>query len=40
MYTGFSIAGLVAGQIKKFMTSEPLKGELILDHKTMTFIAS
>ncbi len=40
VYTGFSIAALVAGQIKKFLTSEALKGELILDHKTMTFIAS
>ena len=40
VYTGFSIAALVAGQIKKFLTGEPLKGELILDHKTMTFIAS
>ena len=39
VYTGFSIAGLVAGQIKKFLTGEPLKGELILDHKTMTFVA-
>jgi len=39
VYTGFSIAALVAGQIKKFLTGEPLKGELILDHKTMTFIA-
>ncbi len=40
VYTGFSIAALVAGQIKKFLTGEPLKGELILDHKTMTFVAS
>jgi hypothetical protein len=39
VYTGFSIAGLVAGQIKKFLTGEPLKGELILDHKTVTFLA-
>ena len=39
VYTGFSVAGLVAGQIKKFLTGEPLKGELILDHKTMTFVA-
>ncbi|MGH7407411.1 MAG: ThiF family adenylyltransferase [Candidatus Methylomirabilales bacterium] len=39
VYTGFSIAGLVAGQIKKFLTGEPLKGELILDHKTLTFVA-
>jgi len=39
VYTGFSIAGLVAGQIKKFLTGEPLKGELILDHKTLTFLA-
>ena len=39
VYTGFSIAALVAGQIKKFLTGEPLKGELILDHKTMTFVA-
>ncbi len=39
VYTGFSIAALVAGQIKKFLTGEPLKGELILDHRTMTFIA-
>lgn len=39
VYTGFSIAGLVAGQIKKFLTGEPLRGELILDHKTLTFIA-
>ncbi len=40
VYTGFSIAALVAGQVKKFLTGEPLKGELILDHKTMTFVAS
>jgi ThiF family len=39
VYTGFSIAGLVASQIKKFLTGEPFKGELILDHKTVTFIA-
>lgn len=39
VYTGFSIAALVAGQIKKFLTGEPCKGELILDHKTMTFVA-
>ena len=39
VYTGFSIAALVASQIKKFLTGEPLKGELILDHKTMTFMA-
>jgi len=39
VYTGFSIAALVAGQIKKFLTGEPLKGEVILDHKTMTFVA-
>ncbi len=39
VYTGFSIAALVAGQIKKFLTGEPFKGELILDHRTMTFIA-
>ena len=39
VYTGFSIAALVAGQIKKFLTGEPLKAELILDHRTMTFVA-
>jgi len=39
VYTGFSIAGLVAGQIKKFLTGEPFKGDLILDHKTVTFVA-
>ena len=39
VYTGFSVAALVAGQIKKFLTGEPLKGELIMDHKTLTFIA-
>jgi hypothetical protein len=39
VYTGFSVAGLVAGQIKKFLTGEPFKGELILDHKTVTFVA-
>ena len=39
VYTGFSVAALVAGQIKKFLTGESLKGELIMDHKTLTFIA-
>lgn len=40
VYTGFSIAALVAGQIKKFLAGEPLKGELIFDHRTMTFVVS
>jgi hypothetical protein len=39
VYTAFSVAALVAGQIKKFLTGGPLKGELILDHVTMTFVA-
>jgi hypothetical protein len=28
----------VAGQVKEFLTGEPLGGEMILDHKTRTAV--
>ncbi|MBI5166791.1 MAG: ThiF family adenylyltransferase [candidate division NC10 bacterium] len=40
IYTGFSIAGLIANQVKKFVMGEALKREIIFDHKTLTLVAS
>lgn len=40
IYTGFSIAGLIANQVKKFAMREALKREIIFDHKTLTLVTS
>jgi tRNA A37 threonylcarbamoyladenosine dehydratase len=39
-YTGFGIAALVAGQVKRVAMGEPWRTEIIFDHKTLTCIAT
>ena len=38
IYTGFAMAGLVADQVKKFATGEPVAREILYDLKTLTLV--
>lgn len=40
VYTGFGIASLVAGQVKRVAMVEAYKREIIFDHKTLTFLTA
>lgn len=40
VYTGFGIASLVAGQVKRVAMGEAYKREIIFDHKTLTFLTA
>ena len=40
VYTGFGIASLVAGQVKRVAMGEVCKREMIFDHRTLTFLAT
>jgi hypothetical protein len=40
IYNTFSIAGLVASQVKKFVRGQPYPREIIFDLKTLTFISN
>jgi molybdopterin/thiamine biosynthesis adenylyltransferase len=40
IYTGFAVASLLADQVKKFATGEPVVREILHDLKTLTLIAS
>jgi len=39
IYTGFAIASLIADQVKKFATGEPIAREILHDLKTLTLVA-
>lgn len=39
IYTGFAIASLIADQVKKFATGEPIAREILHDLKTLTLAA-
>ena len=39
IYTGFAIASLIADQVKKFATGEPVAREILYDLKTLTLAA-
>ncbi len=40
VYTGFGIASLVAGQVKRVAMGETCKREIIFDYKTLTFLTA
>ncbi len=40
VYTGFGIASLVAGQVKRVAMGETCKREIIFDHRTLTFLTA
>jgi molybdopterin/thiamine biosynthesis adenylyltransferase len=40
IYNTFTIAGLIASQVKKFVRSQPLAREIIFDLKTLTLIVN
>ncbi len=40
IYTGFAIASLMADQVKKFATGEPLVREIFYDLKTLTLVTA
>ncbi len=40
IYTGFAMASLMADQVKKFATGEPVPREILYDLKTLTLVAS
>jgi len=40
VYTGFGIASLVAGQVKRVAMGEAYKREIIFDHNTITFLTA
>ncbi len=40
VYTGFAMASLMADQVKKFATGEPVPREILYDLKTLTLMAS
>ncbi len=40
VYTGFGIASLVAGQVKRVAMGDTCKREIIFDQKTLTFFTA
>ncbi len=40
VYTGFAVGSLIANQVKRFATGEPVRREVLCDLKTLTVVAA